>query len=63
MRYFTEPFFQASCEEVHRRCQKLVATLEDASLHMEPDEMLEANQLLSGYVWSPSLFARRFRAY
>ncbi|KIJ38918.1 hypothetical protein M422DRAFT_231000 [Sphaerobolus stellatus SS14] len=50
----------ASCEEILRRCQRLVGSLEDAALHMEPDEALEANQVLSA---SLSVMIRRFNEW
>jgi len=38
----------ASCEEIHRRCQRLLAALEESSIHMDPDEAIDANRILSG---------------
>lgn len=37
---------QASCEDLQRRCQWLLRTLEENSAYMEPDETLQATQTL-----------------
>jgi hypothetical protein len=37
---------QASCEDLHRRCQRLLTALEENSAYMDPDEALDASQTM-----------------
>ncbi|KAF8527090.1 kinase-like domain-containing protein [Gautieria morchelliformis] len=36
----------ASCEDLHRRCQRLLTALEENSAYMDPDEALETSQTM-----------------